>query len=251
MLSANRKDHEIPIVTAPTVSETPGRAQAALALAAVVPAPSLGLVAALYLWPDSAPGQLAYAGFKLWLLALPVVWLLLVERRWPRLPRPSGRGMVAGVATGVMMFVVIVGAYALFGGWIDPGAMARQIEAVGLGTAPVFLLGALYWCTVNSILEEYVWRWFVFTRCEALMPRVLAAVAAGFFFTVHHVIALAFYFDWRVTLLGSLGVFIGGTTWSWLYLRWRNIYAAYVSHVFADLAVFGIGWYLVFGNGAA
>ena len=61
-------------------------------------------------------------------------------------------------------------------------------------------------------------------------------------------IALDFYFDWRVTLLGSSGVFIGGAIWSWIYLRWRNIYAAYVSHVFADLAVFGVGWYLVFGG---
>jgi hypothetical protein len=51
-----------------------------------------------------------------------------------------------------------------------------------------------------------------------------------------------------VTLLGSTGVFIGGATWSWIYLRWRNIYAAYVSHVLADLAVFGVGWYIVFGG---
>ncbi len=46
-------------------------------------------------------------------------------------------------------------------------------------------------------------------------------------------------------------VFIGGATWSWIYLRWRNIYAAYVSHVFADLAVFGVGWWLVFGGASS
>ena len=159
--------------------------------------------------------------------------------------------MGEAVVTGVFMFAIVVGAYWLFADWIDTAAMAQQITAVGLGSAGVFVLAALYWCTVNSILEEYVWRWFVFTRCEALMPRLAAVVAAGLLFTLHHVIALAFYFDWRVTLLGSIGVFIGGTTWSWLYLRWRNIYAAYVSHVFADIAVFGVGWYLVFGNGPA
>ena len=152
----------------------------------------------------------------------------------------------AGVVTGVLMVVCIVGAYVLLGHWVDTAVMVEQIRSVGLGTLGAYVLGALYWCTINSILEEYVWRWFVFTRCEALMPRGVAVVAAGFFFTVHHVIALAFYFDWRITLLGSLGVFIGGTTWSWLYLRWRNIYAAYVSHVFADLAVFGVGWHIVF-----
>lgn len=211
----------------------------------------MGLIAALHLWPDTALGQLLYAVLKLWLIALPVAWVVLVDKHQPRLPRFSTRGMHEAIASGLVMFAAIVSAYWLFGGWIDTNAMAVRIEAIGLGVPVIYLLAALYWCTVNSILEEYVWRWFVFTHCEALMPRVAAAVAAGLFFTVHHVFALAFYFDWRVTLIGAVGVFIGGTTWSWLYLRWRNIYAAYISHVFADIAVFGVGWYIVFGNGAA
>jgi membrane protease YdiL (CAAX protease family) len=227
------------------------KTRAAAALLLIVPSPTLGLLAALYLWPDTLFGQLAYVFFKLWLISFPLIWVVFVDERRPRLRRPSTRGMTAGVVTGLAMFAVIVGAFWLFGGWIDSAAMAAQIEAVGLGSAWMFLLGALYWCTVNSILEEYVWRWFVFTQCEALMQRFVAVAAAGFFFTIHHTVALAFYFDWRVTLLGSVGVFIGGTTWSWIYLRWRNIYAAYVSHVFADIAVFGIAWYLVFGGFAA
>lgn len=231
------------------MNDTQRKTRALTALAAIVPAPTLGLLAALYLWPDTVPGQLAYVVLKLWLLALPVAWIVFVDRHRPSLPRLRSRGMAQAVATGVSMFVVIVTAWWLAKDWIDTDAMASQIAGIGLGDVRLFLLAALYWCTVNSILEEYVWRWFVFTRCEALMPRLAAVTAAGLFFTLHHVVALAFYFDWRVTVLGSLGVFIGGTTWSWLYLRWRNIYAAYVSHVFADIAVFGIGWYLVFGNG--
>jgi membrane protease YdiL (CAAX protease family) len=231
-------------------AESLARTRAVLALGANVPAPTLGIHAAVWFWPDSAVGPIAFGACKLWLLGLPVVWLVLVEQQRPRIPRPSAAGMPAGIATGIGMFASIVVAWLLFGHWIDTEAMADQIAAVGLGTPLAFLLGALYWCTINSILEEYVWRWFVFTRCEVLMPRAVAVIAAGLFFTVHHTIALAFYFDWRVTLLGSAGVFIGGATWSWIYLRWRNIYAAYVSHVFADLAVFGVGWQLAFGSGA-
>ena len=47
-------------------------------------------------------------------------------------------------------------------------------------------------------------------------------------------------------ILVLLGIFIGGTTWSWLYLTYRNIWAAYVSHVFADVIIFAIGYGLVF-----
>jgi len=96
------------------------------------------------------------------------------------------------------------------------------------------------------MLEEYFWRWFVFTRCEALMHRYAAVVLSAALFTAHHIVALNVYFDWRVTALGSLGVFIGGATWSWLYLRTRNIYTAYISHVFADIIIFWIGYQLIF-----
>lgn len=216
-----------------------------------MPAPTLGVLAAAYIWPESALGPLVFGVFKVWLLAMPVVWLMSVERQSPKLPALNAQGMPAAVVTGIGMCICIVGAYWLFRHWIDTGSVIDQIETVGLGVPWVYVAAAAYWCTVNSILEEYVWRWFVFTRCEALMPRFPAVMATGIFFTIHHVVALAYYFDWRLTVLGGLGVFIGGATWSWIYLRWRNIFAAYVSHVFADLAVFGVGWHLVFANGSA
>ena len=66
-------------------------------------------------------------------------------------------------------------------------------------------------------------------------------------FTIHHTIALAVFFDdLRVVALASIGIWVAGATWSWIYLRWRNIYAAYVSHVFADLVIFWIGYRILF-----
>ena len=47
-------------------------------------------------------------------------------------------------------------------------------------------------------------------------------------------------------MLGSLGVFLGGVIWSWIYLVYRNLWAAYVSHVAADIVIFGIGYTLLF-----
>ncbi len=222
-----------------------GKALAALLL--LIPVPSLGT------WMAGAAaegpvGQVVFGAAKVWVWLLPVVWLMLVDGRRPAFPRPSSRGMLAAGATGIVIFAAIVAGYWWLGReWIDVEFVRSKTEEVGLGTPARYLLGAAGWIAVNSLLEEYVWRWFVFTRCETLMSRYGAVAASGLFFTLHHIIALDVYFDWRVTVLGSLGVFIGGATWSWLYLRYRNIWAAYVSHVFADVAVFGIGWFIVFG----
>ncbi len=194
-------------------------------------------------------GQAVFGASKLYVWLFPVAWLLLVDRQRPRIPRPRRAGMAAACITGAIIFTAIAAGYWLLGRhWIDVDFMRAKIDEVGLGTPLRYILGAIGWIVLNSLMEEYVWRWFVTTRCEVLMPRVLAVTASGLFFTLHHIVALDVYFDWRVTILGSVGVFIGGTTWSWLYLRYRNIWAAYVSHVFADVIIFAIGWQLSFGS---
>ena len=224
------------------------RRSALFALLLLVPVPSLGTWMAMVQSPGSA-GQAVFVAAKIWLLALPLVWLVGVEGGRPRFPRPSTGGMGAACLTGLIIFAVIGCAYGLLGRhWIDADQMRERAIEIGLTTPLIYVAGALYWCTINSFLEEYVWRWFVFTRCEMLMGRRTAVPASGLLFTIHHVIALAVYFDWRITTLASLGIFIGGATWSWLYLTYRNIWAAYVSHVFADVIIFAIGYVLIFST---
>lgn len=220
---------------------------ALLALLLLVPAPSVGVWLALYGMPGNPIAKAFFGLCKVWLLVLPVVWHMRVDKQPVTIPRPTRAGMGAAVATGSVIFLAIGAGYFLFGHWIDPKRVSANAIEAGLNSPAFYILLAVYWCTINSLLEEYVWRWFVFTRCEALMPRWPAVIASGLFFTLHHVIALTAYFDWRITTLASLGVFIGGATWSWIYLKYRNIYASYVSHVFADVVIFAIGYKLIFG----
>ncbi len=83
-------------------------------------------------------------------------------------------------------------------------------------------------------------------KWETLVGGPLAVVLAAFCFTLHHASALKLYFDWRITLLGSAGVFAGGVLWSGLYLRYRSIWPGFVSHILVDLAMFAVGWHLIF-----
>jgi membrane protease YdiL (CAAX protease family) len=221
--------------------------RALTALLLLVPVPSIATWLGMAGAEGTALGNTVFALGKIWILLLPVAWVTFVERQKPRIPLPAARGMRAACLTGSAIVVAIASAYWLLGRhWIDAGLVREQAHEVGLTTPTRYVLGAIYWCTINSILEEYVWRWFVATRCEVLVPRIAAVVLSGLFFTLHHIVALAVYFDWRVTVLGSVGVFIGGATWSWLYIRYRNIWAAYVSHVFADVIIFAIGYKLIF-----
>jgi membrane protease YdiL (CAAX protease family) len=155
---------------------------------------------------------------------------------------------------GVMIAAVIAGTYILFGrDLIDVEHMRQAASANGIGTPGKYLLFVTGLTLVNSLLEEYVWRWFVFRQCERLVPSgggggAMAVILSALMFTLHHFIALAAQTSLSVTLLGSLGVFIGGCAWSWCYLRYRSVWPGWVSHVIVDAAVFVVGWMILFAG---
>ena len=73
-----------------------------------------------------------------------------------------------------------------------------------------------------------------------LTAKMLDQVASALAFTLHHVVALSAHFDGPLVPLASLGVFLGGLTWSFLYLRYRSVWPCYVSHAIVDLPIFWI-----------
>lgn len=231
------------------LNETQLKRRAAMALLLLVPAPSLGTAAAMFWWPELAAGKAAFLASKIWIVLLPLVWMRLVDGE-PLSWSPARRGGF-GVATalGLLISLAIVGVYALVraGGAIDAELVAARAGRTGLNQPGVYIAGAVYWITVNSLMEEYVWRWFVFRKFELLAGGKVGVVAAALAFTAHHVVALAGQFNSSLVGLGSLGVFIGGAAWSWLYLRYRSIWPGYVSHAIVDVPIFVIGYGLIFG----
>ena len=231
------------------------RAAAAWALLLLVPVPSLGVAASMYWWPGTLWGQGLFVLGKVWLVALPVGWWLKFERGHGASgtastpPRPGRSGLGVAIGLGLAIAAAIVAVYALAKnlGWLDPKTVAAQAVATGLSNRGLYLLAAVYWITLNSLIEEIVWRWFVFRQFEKLIGGGAAVVAAGLAFTAHHVLALAAQFSPGLAALGSLGVLAGGVLWSWLYLRYRSIGLCWVSHAIADVPIFVIGYRLIFG----
>lgn len=224
--------------------------RALLALILLVPAPTIGVAAAM-LVPTTAGtplGQGLYMAGKVWLIVLPAVWWLFVDKGKPSWSPPTKGGFGVGIVLGLLIAGAIFAAYFLFGRhMIDVEQVRRSAEQSGIAEPWRYIALAVYLCTLNAVLEEYVWRWFVFRKCEALVKVGWAAVVlSALLFTVHHVLALAAQFDWLITTLASIGVFIGGAVWSWCYLRYRSIWPGFVSHVIVDIAIFIIGWQLIF-----
>jgi len=198
-----------------------------------------------------APGTtIGYAGYmlgKAWLYGLPLVWLLLVDRGTLGWSRPRHGGLLIGAALGLAIAAAVWITFLFIAQPHVDAEMVRGLLEKNRLAEPLRYIGAAaYIATVNAVLEEYVFRWFIFRKCETLMRPWAATLVAALIFTAHHVIVLRAYFDWPITLLASTGVFAGGVIWTWCYLKFRSIWPGYVSHAIVDIAIFAVGWKIAF-----
>lgn len=223
-----------------------GRGKALLALCLIIPAPTAGIVVGLTL-KGSAWGPIGWAIAKMWLFGLPLLWHVLVDRERPSLSPARRGGFGAALFTGLLAIIGIVGGYLLVGrGFIDAALLRKTLEPLGLLNPRIYIAASLYWILINSVLEEYVFRWFIVSKCEVLMGGGAAIAVSALIFIIHHTVAMAVYFPWWINLIASLSIFVAGATWSWLYIRYRSIWIPYLSHAMADIAIFVIGGYLLF-----
>lgn len=229
------------------------RKWALAALILLVPAASLGPFFAMHFDATAGTtlGQVIYIACKVWILALPLAWWLFIDRGRASLSLAKKGGLGVGLILGLAIFAVIWLVYLTIGtALVDPEQVRTMAAANGIDKIVPYLGLVLTLTFVNALLEEYVWRWFVYTKCEKVAPQLrgwIAVILSAFLFTVHHIIALTAQMDLGPALLASLGVFIGGVAWSWCYRRYGSIWPGYISHIFADLGVFSVGAMILFG----
>ena len=221
--------------------------KALLSLLLLIPAPSIGVIAGMILWPDTLLGTGIFTLSKLWLLTLPLLWHTLVDKsRISFSPLRKG-GLWLAFISGTAISALIVTAYFLF--WrffFDEYGLTVKIVSIGLDNPTIYICAALYWICVNSVLEEYVWRWFVTKQCSKLTYTCISAILSALFFTLHHTIAMSTFMWPETNAICSAGIFAGGVIWSWMYIKYKSIWPGFISHAIVDLAIFGLGYLILF-----
>jgi len=196
--------------------------------------------------------QTVYSVGKLVQFGFPAVWILLICKEKFSMPVMHKRGLVEGFGFGVLTASAMFGLYWLIlkpsGFFEGPGQAVREkVLSLGMDQPWKFILLAVFYSLVHSLLEEYYWRWFVFRELRKLSGFLVSLVVSSVGFAAHHVVLLAVFFGWDspATWLFSFSICCGGAVWAMIYERSKSIYGPWLSHLLADAAIFLIGYDLV------
>lgn len=224
------------------------RTLAILGLFFVGIAPSISVITG-FAFKAGALAVIVFIVTKIWMFGLPAFWHISIEKQkfsWSPVKK-GGWSMAFILGIGMMLIVWL--AYFFLGElMLQPDALKAILDPVGL-TVPWKLAAAIvFWVFINSVLEEYVFRWFITSKIEQLVGgKWRSSLLSSAVFTLHHSIALVFFLEPIGAVIASLGVFIGGTVFSWLYLEYRSIWIVWITHACADVAIFVVAWNIVIG----
>jgi membrane protease YdiL (CAAX protease family) len=223
-------------------------------LAALIPAALLPVAASVFyfvLFSAHPWARVLYGATKIFTLLWPLLALGLVLReglpkiRWN--PREHLRAVPLGALAGLLVAALMAGLMVTPAGRIVlESSGAIRAKAQQLGIMEHYIAFAVFLSFVNSVVEEYYWRWFVYGQLRLILPGWRAHALAGAAFAAHHVVVATQFFPlgWGLCLGAAVG--LGGAIMSVLYERQRSLAGAWACHMVADLGIMGIGYALLF-----
>lgn len=223
-------------------------------LAALLPAALLPLAASVFyfvLFSAHHWARVLYGATKLFTLLWPLLALgFVLHERLPGIhwnPREHLRAVPLGALAGLLVAALMAGLMlSPAGRLVLESSGAIRAKAQQLGFMEHYFAFAVFLSFVNSVVEEYYWRWFVYGQLRRILPGWRAHALAGAAFAAHHMVVATQFFPlgWGLLLGASVG--LGGAVMSVLYERQRSLAGAWTCHLVADLSIMGIGYGLLF-----
>lgn len=222
----------------------------------------LGLIPALffqvvgsYLYFDLLTGTLwastAYMITKGLVLFWPMLWFVLGYRCFFEKGEKSDKktSLLWGIGSGVFILVVMLGLFALLRDFfVDSKPMIEEkLFDYKITTPQIYLVVFILYSLFHAGVEEYFWRWFLFGGLKKYCTPLIAGVVSSIGFGLHHYLVIGQYLPWHMMLLLGTCVVVGGGWWCFVYHKTKSLLGAWISHVFVDLGVFGIGYCILWG----
>ena len=140
------------------------------------------------------------------------------------------------IPIGVILASIYVSSFLLFKDWLDLQIIVTKLhELISLNISNLIFIG-LYIVIVNSLLEEYFWRGFMFEKLRKLIKPWMAHIFTGIAFSFHHIM---FYYNWfnmTFFLIVTIGLIFYAIMMNFIFQRYKDLLSCWLVHSFVDIA---------------
>ena len=153
------------------------------------------------------------------------------------------RNFLPTLGLSVLFAGIFLSAFLIFKGYLNFDSMIYNLkELVGVDKSNILYIGA-YVIFLNSVLEEYFWRGFMFKELKSV-GAVTAYVLTGLGFALHHVMLIYAWFSWPYIIVMALGLAGFGMVMNWVYERY-GLFSCWFIHLVQDVVMVSIGFSLL------
>jgi len=163
-----------------------------------------------------------------------------------RINKPELRRRNLGAALGILVFIILIVAYIFMKPYIDTDQLILEFQEKYKINKSNLLYYSFYLVFINSFLEEFFFRGFLFLNIKKLGFRKTAYIFSSLLFAVYHIANFQNWFSAPVFVLALAGLFAGGCVFNYLDDQQETFLNSWFVHICADLAIVLIGFY-VFG----
>lgn len=143
---------------------------------------------------------------------------------------------------GLALFIFLIGMFFIFKGFLDMEAMRTDFADKYKITKDNLLFYGLYMSFVNSLLEEYFFRGFIFLNLKKIGYKKTGYMTSSMMFAIYHIANFQNWFSPILYILAIAGLFVGGTIFNLLDDKENTFFNSWFVHICADLAIVLMGY---------
>ncbi len=152
----------------------------------------------------------------------------------------------SSILLGVLVYTIILASYFFLKKHMDLDFI-RELLAENLKVNKGnFVFVALYISFINSLLEEFFFRGFIFLNLKGLIKKKYAYIISAVLFAIYHVAIMGGWFNPVIFLLAMTGLFLGGMIFNYINESNSNLYNSWIVHMMANFAINTVG-FIMFG----
>lgn len=142
------------------------------------------------------------------------------------------------------VFLGIIGVFFILKGQLNVLTIINELEDKYQVTSSNLIFYGLYIILINSFIEEFFFRGFIFLSLKNLNQRFLAYSVSSITFAIYHIAVFKNWFSVSTFVIALFGLIAGGLLFDFFDDKPNSFINSWLIHISADLAIIIIGFYL-------